>query len=541
MAGGLPSIDKPESRSIRRFAATTLPFLLLTIPSLWLMWSVPPLWRGVDAYNQTVRPPGLVTILLNGPLYCTLSRVPLWFGYLISGSGPAESLGHFIKHSKLNDAGVCSLVVLQHAALWFGAVYLIYAIARTLLLRLFLAVLFASQPLFYAFAHCVGSEALSMIVILLLAASGVRLLLRYPDIGALDWIIFTIFIAAASLTRHINCVLAAVLPTAMVVIIIERGLRLLAGHQHASAVAKVEFPKLAKVWLISVATGLIGLILATSVTHLLCWRARTPWRSTFGYTFIWRLNFLETMQPNQRQELLDIIASKCRLPESRQLLDLLGNWMNRSKLWDPGAFIQEAHSALTDPEMRFHSEKFDRVLNEIASGFLYPPTAPLRSAALSDFTTATRSTEGDIVRFLFVHTDYFFSYRDKMPQCSGLKTFREPRERLAAARELSYFHWWNLFSFRAWSIFGLIVLLSALVVDYKRGGENTPLILLAVSLWIIGVAMVLLNCFFAQLQHRYILPTMELLLLSLIILCGVLFRGFESPNRRVFKNTPSRC
>jgi hypothetical protein len=541
MAGGLPSIDKPESRNIRKLAATTLPFLFLTIPSLWLMLSVPPLWRSVDAYNQTVRPPGLVTILLHGPLYCTLSRVPLWFGYLISGSGPAESLGHFIKHSQLTDAGVYLLLVLQHGALWCGAVYLIYAIARTLLLRLFLAVLFASQPLFYAFAHCVGSEALSMIVILLLAASGVRLMLRYPDIGARDWIIFTVFLAAASLTRHINCVLAAVLPTAMILIMIECGLRLLAADQDAIAAANVQFPKAAKVWLMSIATGVIGLIFATSVTHFLCWRARTPWRSTFGYTFIWRLNFLETIQPNQRRELTDTIASKCRLPESRQLLDLLRNSMDRNKHWEPGAFIQEAHSALPDSEMKFHSEKFDRVLNEIASGFLYPPVTPLRSVALSDFTRATRSTESDIVQFLFVNTDYFFSHRDKMPQCSGLKTFREPHDRLAAARELSYFRWWNLLSFRAWSIFGLIVLLSALVVAYKRGGENTPLILFAVSLSIVGMVMVLLNCFFAQLQPRFILPMMELLLLSLIILCGVLFRGFESPNCRFFKNTLPRC
>jgi len=524
-----------------RLSASTVPFAVVMIPSIWMLIRIPPLWKDVDAYNQTVRPPGLVTILLHGPLYCTLSRVPLWFGYLISGSGPAESLGYFIKHSQLTDAGVYLLVVLQHAALWFGAVYLIYAIARTLLLRLFLVILFASQPLFYAFAHCVGSEAASMIVILLLAASGVRLMLRYPDIGARDWIIFTVLLAAASLTRHINCVLAAVLPAAMIVIMIERGLRLLAEHQDAIAVGKVQFPKLAKVWLISVTTGLIGLILATSVTHLLCWRARTPWRSTFGYTFVWRLNFLETMHPNQRQELLDITASKCRLPESRQLLDLLGDWMNRNKLWDPGAFIQEAHSVLTDPEMKFHSEKFDRVLNEIASGFLYPPVAPLRSVALSDFTTATRSTESDIVQFLFVNTDYFFSHRDKMPQCSGLKTFREGRDRLVAARELSYFRWWDLLSFRVWSIFGVTLFLSALVVDYKRGGENTPLILFAVSLWVVGVAMGGLNCFFAQLQPRFILPMMELLLLSLIILCGVLLRGFESPNCRFFNNRLPRC
>jgi cell division protein FtsW (lipid II flippase) len=133
-----------------------------------------------------------------------------------------------------------------------------------------------------------------------------------------------------------------------------------------------------------------------------------------------------------------------------------------------------------------------------------------------------KCSEGDIVQFLFVSTDYFFSHRDKMPQCSQLKTFREPRDRLAAARELSYFHWWNLLSFRAWSIFGLIILLSALVVDYKRGGQNTPLTLFAVCLWIVGIAIVLLNCFFAQLQPRYVLPMMELLLLSVMIFVGVL-------------------
>jgi hypothetical protein len=442
------------------------------------------------------------------------------------------SFGYFVKHSQLTDAGVYLLVVLQHGALWGGAVYLIYAIARTLLLRLFLAVLFASQPLFYAFAHCVGSEALSMIVILLLAASGVRLMLRYPDIRTHDWIIFTALLAAASLTRHINCVLAAVLPVTMFVIIIERGLRLLIRDQKAIADTNFQFSKAWKTLLISIATGLIGLFCATSVTHLLCWRTHTPWRSTFGYTFLWRLNFLETMQPSPRQALLSLVKSKSTLLESHQLLEVLGNWLDRNERWEPGAFIQEAHSYLSDSEMKYHGEKFDRALNEIASGFLYPPAPPLGLAALSDFKKATEFTEGDIVQFLFVNTEYFFSHRDKMPQCSGLKTFREPRERLTEARKLSYFQWWNLFSFRNWGIFALIVLLLALLVDYKRGGQNTPVILVAVCLCIVGMVMFLLNCFFAQLQPRYVLPMMELLLLSLVIFLAVLFSGCESLDRQ---------
>jgi hypothetical protein len=349
MAGDRRSIDKPESRSLTKVAATAVPPIFLAIPSLWLILSVPPLWRGVDAYNQTVRPPGMVTILLHAPLYCTLSRVPLWFGYLISGFGPAEWLHYFVKHSQLTDAGVYSLVVLQHGALLCAAVYLIYAIARTLLLRLFLAVIFASQPLFYAFAHCVGSEALSMILMLLLAANGVRLMLSYPDIGARDWIIFTVLLAAACLTRHINCVLAAVLPITMIVIMIEHGLRLLLADEKAIAAANLPFPKVWKICLISVAAGLIGLFGATSVTHFLCWRARTPWRSTFGYTFVWRFDFLEAMQPPPRRALLDLIASKSRRPESRQLLELLRTWIERNKNWQPGAFIQEAHSDFSDP------------------------------------------------------------------------------------------------------------------------------------------------------------------------------------------------
>lgn len=528
MAGTFGSMDKPESRNVRKVVGIALPLIFLTIPSFWLMFAVPPLWRGVDAYNQTTLPPGMVTLLLHAPLYCTLSRLPLWLGYLISGAGPPVSLGYFIKHSQLTDAGVFALLVLQHVAVWWGALYLICAIARTLPTRLVLAVLFASQPLFYGFAHCVGSEALSMISILFLAGSGVRLMLRYPDIAPYDWIIFTVLLAAVSLTRHINCVLAAVLPIAMGIVMVERALRPRLTGQEAIASSNVPFLKASKVWLMSVAIGLIGLLGATSVTHLLCWRARTPWRSTFGYTFLWRLNFLQIMPPTSRQMLISKIASKCKLPESHQLLDVLDAWMNRNREWDPGAFIQEARPLLSYPEMKFHSEKFDRVLNEIASGFLYPPAAPLREVALSDFTKATRSSETDIVQFLFVNTDYFFSHREKMPQCSQLLTFRQPRERLIEAYKLSYFQWWNALSFRAWGIFGFVALLSALVVDYKRGGPSAPVILYAACLCIVGMAVVLLNCFFAQLQPRYILPMMELLLLSIIVLLGVLLGGCKS-------------
>jgi hypothetical protein len=527
MVGILRDVNIPQLRNIRKVAATALPLVILATPSLWLMLAVPPLWRDVDAYNQTVLPPGMVTILLHGPLYCTLNRVPLWFGYLVSGAGPAVSLGHFIKHSQLTDAGVFALLFLQHAALWFAAIYLIWAIAATLLTRVFLAILFASHPLFYTFAHCVGSESLSMILTLLLAGSGLRIMLRYPEIAARDWVIFTALFSCCVLTRHINCLLAAVLPITILALMLERGLHAVALNGKTSPALNSSLSKATRVWFVSIATGLIGLLCATSLTHLLCWRTHTPWRSTFGYTFLWRLNFLETMQAAPRQSLLNTVASKCELPESRQLLDVLRIWIDQNRHWDPPAFIREARSHLSSSEMKFHSEKFDQVLNDIAHGFLYPPAAPLRSIALADFAKVMGSHEGDVVRSLFVTTDYFFFHRDKMPQCSRLKTFRLPRERLIQARELSYFQWWNLLSLRALGILSLVVLLGAVVEDYKRGGRNAPAILFAACLCIVGMVMGFLNCFLAELQPRFILPMMELLLVSIMILLGVILSGFK--------------
>ena len=235
------------------------------------------------------------------------------------------------------------------------------------------------------------------------------------------------------------------------------------------------------------------------------------------------------MQPTPRQTLLTAIASKCELPDSRQLLGVLATWIDRNRHWNPSAFIREARAHLSSPEMQFHSETFDRVLNEIAHAFLYPPAAPLRSIALADFSKATEFHEGDIVQSLFVTTDYFFFHRDKMPQCSRLKTFRQPRDRLMEARNLSYFQWWNFLSFRVLGVLALVVLLWALVEDYKRGGRNTPVIIFAACLSIVGMTIVLLNCFFARLQPRFILPMMELLLVSIMILLGLIFSGYKSP------------
>ena len=463
MAGNLGIVDKPESRNIRRIVATALPLLFLAIPSLWLIAAVPPLWRGSDAYVQTVFPPGAATILRHGPLYCVLSRVPLWLGYLISRAGPVVSLGHFIKHSQLTDAGVFALIIVQHVSLWCAALYLIQAIARTLFLRLFLAVFFATHPLFYTFAHCIGSETLSMILALFLAGSGVRVLLLYPKISLHDWIVFSVLLSCCILTRHINCVLAVMLPVTMLLLTARRCLRISVHTRDATPNANLSLSKATYVWLISIAAALISLLFAASFTHLLCWRAHTQWRSTFGFTFAWRLNFLAPMPTMLRNGLLDNVASKCKLAETRQLIAILKDQFGKNKPWDPARFLREEVDPVFNLNGKLRGEKFDRSLNEMANAFLWPPSAAFRCAALHDFRDATALGEGDVVQFLFTSTNQIFDQRERMPQFSRLKTFRESGDELMRARKRLYFRWWNVLSLRSWVVITCIVFLLTLV------------------------------------------------------------------------------
>ena len=268
----------PEFRSFNKTVASVVPLLILAAPSFWLLATVPPLWRDSDAYVQTVFPPSASTILSHAPLYCILSRVPLWLGYLTGGAGPVVSLSRFIKHTQLTDPGVFALVLAQHVALWWAALFLINTITPNLWSRLLLAIVFASHPLFYAFAHCIGSETLSMIITVLLAATGLRIVLRYPNLLLRDWILFGASLCAAILTRHINGVLVALLPITIFLIALVQCLhKALACHA-----TNFTFGRSARVWCVSVVTGLSALILSTSFTRFLCWHAHIHWRSKVG-------------------------------------------------------------------------------------------------------------------------------------------------------------------------------------------------------------------------------------------------------------------
>ncbi len=140
-------------------------FAVLLTPSIWMLSTIPPLWRDVDAYVQVTQPPGLGTILQYGPLYCFVARIPLYFGYAIDCVGARAPLPtpSFFVHPILTDSGVFVLHLSQHILLCFATFHVIAVATRLFWVRLALAVAWATNPLFYTFAHCIGTETLSTV------------------------------------------------------------------------------------------------------------------------------------------------------------------------------------------------------------------------------------------------------------------------------------------------------------------------------------------------------------------------------------------
>src|SRR5947209_4845248 len=186
--------------------------LILFAPSLWMLLRVPPFWKDVDAYAQVTMPPNLITIVHYGPLYCFSARIPLYFGYALHclrvGQG-FPSL-HFFAEPILSNAGVQALLWLQHLGLCGASLFALRGIPGNLITRVALAVFWALNPLFYSFAQCVGSETLSLIVLLLIAASAMRIV--FYRAGVAVWILLGVLMTLSMLTRHINGVVAALLP-----------------------------------------------------------------------------------------------------------------------------------------------------------------------------------------------------------------------------------------------------------------------------------------------------------------------------------------
>jgi len=511
---------------LARFGATAVLVAILVAPSVWMLSVIPPLWRNVDAYFQVTEPPGPTTILQWGPLYCFVARIPLYFGYgidCIRAGVPFPAPAFFI-HPILTDSGMFLMLLSQHVALCSVAFYLIVLVSRLFLVRLTLAVVWAANPLFYTFAHCVGSETLGMILLLLVGARGLRIMRHPRKVPGKEWLLFGILVWLCILTRHINATLAGLIPLAFFLLSTHRLIlipftrsRLLGRWRRLQATQALQKATLA------IAVGISCIVLANVSARGLCHAVQIPYHSTVGFTFLFRLKFLAGLPAERRNQLLDKVAKNTDSADVKKIISLLRDaFPNETRNWDVMAFKNKVQASLFPPQRDPREEKFYLALNLTLQAFLYPPEWIFLSAIAIDFKRSQEVTIPSVVRQLFDSTTRYFSYPEMMPDQATLLTFRDKSTAhiMAIFKKHSYFHHPKNFSYSAF-LFSWCVNLALLVVLAKmRKGEVAAVSSYAVALTLVGLFMMLANCVLNVFQPRYTLPMWELTIVSATVLFG---------------------
>lgn len=526
--------------SLFRFGAPIVLFGVLLTPSIWMLSVIPPLWRDVDAYVQVTRPPGFETILQYGPLYCFVARIPLYFGYLIDclrAGAPLPTASFFI-HPVLTDWGVFAVLLLQHLSLCFATFWLITETIRLFWIRLLLAVAWAANPLFYTVVHCIGTETLSLILVLLIGAMGLRIIRYSRRVPTKEWLLFSVLLWLCILTRHINAALAGLLPLTFFLLsayrltmirfarsqLLRRWQRLLARQALQSA-------------MFAIAVGISCIILANVSLRGLCYAAKTSYQSTVGFTFLFRLKFLAGLSPQKRNELLDEVTKNTDSGDVKKLISVLrSSFPDESTNWDVTAFKKKAQASFFSPQTDMREEQLYALLNRTARAFLYPPEKIFLSAVGSDFKRSQDVTIPSVVRQLFVATTFYFSHSGIMPDCASLRTFRDTSSaQVMGIFKKHYFQHPKNLSYRAflflWCI-NLVVLGVIAKVPMKKVDTISSY---AAALMLVGLFMMVANCFLNVFQPRYTLPMWELTIISVSILSAktleYIFSGGKGPSQ----------
>jgi hypothetical protein len=412
----------------------------------------------------------------------------------------------------------------QHLALCSAALYFILTVSRFFLIRLALALLWASNALFYTLAHCVGSETLSMIVTVLTVTKGLRLIQSCREPLWTDWYVFAIGLYLCLLSRHINLCLILLLPAAFLLSWIQDRIsrRFAAAGKPRLWMSQLRTSNL-RYALIAMAIGVACFAVASYSTRSLAGNSELHPHSRIGFTFFWRLHFLKDLSPESRDALLQKVAGRTHSTKTRQLVELLRQMHEEGADVDPAwPFMQRAIPLLFPPgeNMNWKKwEKLDRALNQMALVFFLPPTTEHLDIARKEFVGALRSPATDISFYLFVTTVHYFRHKAEMPACAELVTFRDWSEEQIPRMhsQYPYFRLWRGLTCNKALLIWVISLLVYAAAAHRKRMEIRRISAFGITVAAVGLLMTAATCLLGVFLPRYGLPMWELLWLSLFV------------------------
>jgi hypothetical protein len=477
--------------------------------------TIPPLWRDADAYVQLTQNPLVATFWGHAPAYCHIAKIPLFAGEQLErwrGNTPPNR-APVSSQPALTDSGIWLLIIGQHLGMNVAVFCFITAVTSLFLVRLALALIWASNALFYTFAHCVGSETLGLILTVVLALKALRLIQKGEAADWTDWYLFAVVLVLCILSRDLNLALVALLPAAF---LISSAINLIAKHGGRS-LAAAHFRQA----VIAIAVGLACVAVARSIPQGFARKTRLHPHSRIGFTFLWRLHFLSDLSADSRTTLLRKVSAGTESDAVRKLIALLEQMhVERADLLNTGPFMKRAITLFGGP---LYWENLDRSLNKMAFAFLWPPSPELRHAVRTDFVAGIELPSTVISEYLFATTSYCFDHAAEMPACANLVTFRGDMNADKMSQlplQHRYFQLWQHLSyywgFLLWLGSGLILLLVA-----RRASAGTSEITgLGIAMTVVGLLIFAATCVLHDYEPRFSLSMWELLLLSFFLFVG---------------------
>jgi len=517
----------PESQIGEKITTRDLVWIIvLVLPSLYVLFTLPPLWRDTDGFNEiasTFAPKGIIHWL---PGYCFVARLLMIVagavGSFVSGHGlPYLSLGT----PELSDIGIYSLLVVQHLFLIYSLFFVVRTLTNLFFLRLLFAFFFALTPWLYLFAQCIGTEAFSNPLVCLIAGYG-WICLRTPDLQLRRLILLFLLLLAAALTRHINLGLICLVPIALVVPAIMQ--TFFANETFSQTQATRHFRGWRKLFVY----GCLGVgiaIASIGIQQTMCWFFRVPYRSTFGVTFEWRLDYLNTLPADQRNTILRRVSAKVNDPIVTEAIRDLIQAMDRKENRGYGFLYDRMDEILSQEgptSLQQHTFEIDSKLNRVAQAFLTPPDSALLSTIKNEMLKIPFLTQADMAAQPLTLTD---SLQREMAAT------RYARLRPLCSFQFSQGHYQQIFERNAYFQLFKNVPLGALALLSFAGGVlvlgilprnflNVTGVGYAWSMVVTGFLMALGNCFSTSFGARYYLPLYSLAQISVMLLTSLLFQ-----------------
>ena len=552
MKFGLPAVRR--SAELR----TWIIFSVLASPSLFLLFTCPPLWRDTDGFNQiasTFAPQGIIHWL---PGYCFFGRLIM----IIGGVAGSVLTGHGIPYLSigtptLNDAGIYTLIVFQHAFLIASLWYLIQALSDRFWLKLLFAGFLVLTPWLYLFAHCIGSEAFSNPLVILTLAAGWKCL-KLPSPSRQPVGVFFLFLLSALLTRQINGVLVVALPLALFILTgiyrLQPFARTpisptkpwrsrnanLSGDSSAGASAKEEalaksehhplsWQLFARKFALFLGLGMLALVGSIAIQMAMCWVFRVPYRTTFGRTFEWRLRYLASLSADDRTRLFDRVSTQLKDPMLTSALTALNHALVRDPDWKELFLFQNLDAqfesaGVTNWQIRAYNA--DLKLNRLARHFILPPEPDYLHAVWTDFSRAPFVSQPDLSRSPFETTTGLQSElgSPRYARLRSLATFQYNPSFFTHIRErIPYFN--VLVGIPMMFIAGAAIFFAASAwVLGRRNGETVAATAYIGTLIGLGFLFALGNCASTNFDVRYFMPVYSCFQIALMLAVSILVR-----------------